>query len=573
MSTPTAEAESLLSIEIGTIHTRALLFDLVDGQYRFLGASRVLSTYGAPFYDISEGIFQALKQLQDGTARNFLEDSRLVIPGRADGAGIDSLVLTYTAGPGLRIAVLGLLEDVSLESARRLVTSTQGVLVEAIGLNDHRKHEVQVDALLKAKPDLIVIAGGTEKGATRSVGKIIELVSMVLQLTPRDHLPEIMYAGNQAMQKHVTEALSRFGEVQVAPNVRPTIDNEVLAPAQEMLAKTVTRIRNQHLGGLQAYASITSAAPTPSSHAFGRMVRYLSQINNPQKYVLGVDLGASYTTLAAAQEGKLELSVYPLGLGAGLKYALEKSDLAEITRWLPMHIPDDQVRDYLWQKTLFPASIPASVETLAIEQAAARQILNLAVRTHRARYQNPLQSFEPVIVSGSALAQTSPAQTLLMLLDGLQPVGTTTFVLDPYGLTPALGAAAEVNAMLPVQVVESNAFVNLGTVISPLSNARYGTSIMNVRIEYESGEEAIHEIRQGNLYQLPIQPGQTARIHMEPLRPIEIDPMHNADTRSFKVIGGVCGTVIDARGRPLALPADDSRRRDMLKKWAMALGS
>ena len=41
MNTPNTEVESLLSIEIGTIHTRALLFDLVDGQYRFLGASRV----------------------------------------------------------------------------------------------------------------------------------------------------------------------------------------------------------------------------------------------------------------------------------------------------------------------------------------------------------------------------------------------------------------------------------------------------------------------------------------------------------------------------------------------------
>ncbi len=573
MPTPTAEAESLLSIEIGTIHTRVLLFDLVDGQYRFLGASRVPSTYGAPYYDISEGIYRALKQLQDGTARVFLEDSRLVIPSRTDGAGIDSLVLIFTAGPGLRIAVLGLLEDVSLESARRLAASTQSVLVEAIGLNDRRKHEEQIDALLKAKPDLILIAGGTEKGSTRSVSKIADLVSMVLQLTPEDRLPEIIYAGNQAMQDHVIEVLSRFGEVQVAPNVRPTIENEALAPAQEMLARTVMRIRNQHLGGLQAYASITSAAPAPSSHAFGRMIRYFSQINNSQKSVLGVDLGASYTTLATAQQGNLELSVYNLGMGAGLKLALEKSELAEITRWLPMQIPDDEVRDYLWQKTLFPASLPATVETLAIEQAAARQILALALRTHRMRYKNPLQSFEPVLVSGATLAHTSPAQTLLMLLDGLQPVGTTTFVLDPYGLMPALGAAAEVNAMLPVQVVESNAFVNLGTVLSPVSNARDGISIMNVRIEYESGEESTHEIRQGYLYQLPIQSGQAARIHLEPLRPVEIDPLHSADTRSFKVIGGICGTVIDARGRSITLPADDSRRRDMLKKWATVLDS
>ena len=116
--------------------------------------------------------------------------------------------------------------------------------------------------------------------------------------------------------------------MQVAPNVRPSIENEVLAPAQEMLAQTVTRIRNRHLGGLQAYSSITSAPPAPSSHTFGRLVRYLSQINDNQKHVLGVDLGASYTTLAAAREGKLELSVYTAGVGAGLERVLELSKLA-----------------------------------------------------------------------------------------------------------------------------------------------------------------------------------------------------------------------------------------------------
>ena len=160
-----------------------------------------------------------------------------------------------------------------------------------------------------------------------------------------------------------------------------------------------------------------------------------------------------------------------------------------------------------------------------------------------------------------------------MLLDGLQPVGTTTFVLDPYGLATALGAAAAVNTLIPVQVVETNALINLGTVISPLSNARYGTSIINLRIEYELGEEAEHEIRQGNIYMLPVQPGQTARIHLEPLHAMEIDPLQKSDTRSFKVIGGVCGTVIDARGRPLELPKDDSRRQDLLKKWANAVGA
>jgi hypothetical protein len=470
------------------------------------------------------------------------------------------------------VAVLGLLEDVSLESARRLAASTQTVLVDAIGLNDRRPQADQVDSLLKARPDLIILAGGTEQGATRSVVKLTDLVVLVLGLTPPDRMPKVLYAGNQSLQPQVKETLSRFLDITTAPNVRPKIDQEVLAPAQEMLSRTVTEIRNRHLGGLQAYASITSAEPAPSSHTFGRLVRYLSQINNPQKPVVGIDLGASYTTLAAAREGKLQLSVFPGGVGAGLNYALENTTISEISRWLQTPVPDEKVKDYLWQKSIFPGSIPASLEALAIEQAAARQILALAIRDHRSRYQTSLHSFEPLVVSGATISQASAGQALLMLLDGLQPVGTTTLVLDPYGLGPALGAAAEVNTLIPVQVIESNAFVNLGTVISPVSNTRSGTPILNVHIEYESGEKETHEIRQGNLYQLPIEPGQSARIHLDPLRSLEIDPMLKADTRSFKVTGGLCGTVIDARGRPISLPHEPARRQETLKKWAAAVG-
>ena len=39
--------------------------------------------------------------------------------------------------------------------------------------------------------------------------------------------------------------------------------------------------------------------------------------------------------------------------------------------------------------------------------------------------------------------------SLLMLLDGIQPVGVTTFVLDQNNLVASLGAAAEINTLLP----------------------------------------------------------------------------------------------------------------------------
>ncbi len=570
MVNPILDPETVLALDIGTIHTRGLLFDLVEGQYRFVSSSRVPSTARAPFFDISEGIYQAIQTLQDLTARYLLDDTHLIIPSDEYGRGVDQLVMTFSTSQPLKVVIMGLLEDVSLESARRLVYSNHCQIVGEFGINDRRKPSVQIDALVNARPDLVLIAGGTDNGATRSVQKLADLLSLALQVLAREDRPLVIYAGNQALAETIQELLSEYTEVQIAPNLRPQIDFEDLGPAQQMLAEAIREIRIRQIGGLQSYSVICSDEPSMSSQTFGRMIRFLSQINNPQKGVLGIDLGASSTTIAAAREGNLEMSVTPFGLGAGMAQTLEQNPLETITRWLPMHIPDSVVRDMMAQKTLFPEMVPATHEALAVEQAVARQIILTAM----GRLPGTLStSYEPILASGQVLTQSNPGQSLMMLLDSIQPCGVTTFVLDPHGLTPALGAIAKFNSTLPVQVIESNAFINLATVIAPVSNAKYGTPILQVRVEYDAGEDLIVEVRQGTLTPLPIQPGQTVKIHLRPLRPLSLDPNRRDYPRSYRIIGGLCGAVIDTRGRPILLPADDSRRRDLLKKWAMAINA
>ncbi|WP_322792204.1 glutamate mutase L, partial [Bellilinea sp.] len=356
------------------------------------------------------------------------------------------------------------------------------------------------------------------------------------------------------------------------PNLRPEIDVENLSPAQDVLAEAEFHIRSRQIGGLQSYRSILAVEPLSAPFAFARMIRFLSRINNPAKGVMGVDLGAGNLIVATAFQGNSEVSVFPMGTGTGIAQALRVVPVSEIARWLPIHIPESVVEDYLWHKTLHPALLPITAETVAIEQAAIRQILWSGLNQHRARYPNAPLLTEPILAAGMPLTQWSPQISLMMLADGLQPYGITTFVQDAHGLTAALGIISTNNTILPVQVIESNAYLNLGTVITPLSNARYGTSILRVKVEYEAGNQVSLEIRQGSITALPIQAGQTAKVHLQPLRPITIDPTGKDTTRSFKVIGGVCGVIVDARGRPISLPADAARRRDMLKKWAAGFG-
>jgi hypothetical protein len=209
-------------------------------------------------------------------------------------------------------------------------------------------------------------------------------------------------------------------------------------------------------------------------------------------------------------------------------------------------------------------------ETLEIEQAAARHILRVATQRMLDRWPDVKLSFDRVFISGAVLSQApSPAQTLMMILDGIQPVGVGTFLLDSHGLTQALGAIAATNTVLPVQVLDG-AYLNLGTVIAPLSEAKKGAMIMRIQIKYDEGGDTRVEVKQGTLITLPIRYGQVATLSIDTLRGTLLDPTRPR-LRSFKVVGGACGVVVDARGRPLTLPSDGEKRRDLLERWAHAL--
>jgi hypothetical protein len=574
MTTSIVDAESVLAVDLGSVHTRVVLFDVVDGQYHFIAGGMVPSTVNAPYGDVQEGLYAALEELRQVTGRALIDhDKQLIVPAQPDGSGVDRLVVTYSAGPEVRVLTAGLLGEVSLDSAQRLVNTIPAKIVETLGLTDRRPADVQIDAIIKAEPDMVILTGGTERGATRSVLKLVELIMLACRVMPQSKRPQVLYAGNTVLAKKIKEVLDRYTNTTTASNVRPSIDQEDLDPAIEALSQVMTEVRYNQIGGLRRLGSIASVPPVANSFAYGRIIRFLGKLYDPVKGVLGVDVGGSQTIVAAAKSGDLTLNVFPFGSGSGMPAILKQATASDILQWLPVHTTENVIRDYLWHKSLYPTSVPVTVETLSIEQAAVRIALQRAIAITLERSPEVGKAFEPIVASGAVFSMAANyVQALLMLLDGIQPVGVTTIILDQNSLTTALGAIANINTLLPVQLLESGSYLNLATVISPVSRAKYGTPILQATLEYEEGNEARVEVLQGSITSLPLRQGQVARIHLQALRPLEIDPRGKRGLGSFKIVGGVCGVVIDARGRPIKLPTDASRRRDLIKKWSMALG-
>jgi hypothetical protein len=373
-----------------------------------------------------------------------------------------------------------------------------------------------------------------------------------------------------------------LANVYLAPNIRPTLDLESLDASQVEIGKVYGQVRSRQIPGVEELNQWSGGRLLPTSTAFGRTVRFISKAHSTKKGVLGIDVSASSTTAAAAFDGHLVLGVYPqLGLGSGLADLLDHTTLREITRWLTIEVNDGYVREYIQSKFLHPGCLPARAEDLQIEQAIARQVMQSAIKMASRGF--PAQALsqgegllpwvEPILATGSVLTQTpSLAQSALMLLDGLQPTGVTTLVLDQNQIAPALGAAAAVNPLLAVQVLESNSFIHLGTVVSPVGFSRPGTPVLQLKLIYQSSHETTLEVKQGALEILPLPSGQNARLQLQPLHRYDVGMGAPGRGGSLRVMGGALGVIIDARGRPLELPDDHQVRRELLRKWLSALG-
>lgn len=567
-------AESLLAIDIGSVTTRAMFFDVVDGSYHFIASGQALSTAFAPYHDAGLGIINAIRELEKRSSQIFLNPSaQLIIPCRTDGTGVDHVVTTLSAVRDLNLAVVGLVPEVSLQTAVDMAAGLYTRIREVIGLNDFHSTEIKLDRLIRSEPDVILFTGGTDRGAGRPVLRMLDLVSLVLKVLPRQVRPYVIFAGNPLLSKRVQEALETLTEVHVVTNLRPSMEVTDPGAAYQTLSRITIQAQTRKVQGLSKITRQVGSHIEPAPPAINRIIGFLSKVYDSSGGVLGVDLGAGAVTIAAAFNGDSYLEVNkPLGMGAGIVSILEKSQLKGITRWLPEDIPDDVVREYIWQKSRYPASLPLNRETNLIEQACAREALAIAYEKASRRW--PLRSphFEPILVGGSILSQSEDrAQTLMMVLDGLQPVGITTIILDPGSLINALGTAARVNPVVPVQVLESGAFINLASVISLITSARPGTAVASIHLEFEDGTESRSEIQAGELTVLPVHPGQQCIVNLVLMHGARIDPSSSRKPKAFRIFGGGFGLVVDARGRPLRLPFGQDARRQLLNRWLASL--
>jgi len=575
--------ESILVADCGSTMTKSAVVDLVEGQYRLVTQVEVPSTVEAPWEDVSQGVEHAVAQIERASGRILFDEQGLLItPERAGGQGVDAFVITTSAVPPLRIVLAGLVQGLSLASARRAARSIYADVVEVIALDDvteRRSEEERVRLIQQARPDVICIVGGTDGGATTALADLARVVTLACSLLEEEKRPVVIFAGNADMRLEVAQIIGEEAHLKVVDNVRPTLDVENLSPLREEI-ETIHRERKMAgLPGLAVLNAWNPQAIMTTAQAQSRVIEYLARKYGPQKGVLGVDIGGATTVVTVQLNGLTQQIIRTdLGTSYSVERVLDQVEMDDILRWVPFSIEEGEARNLLLNKSLRPTTLPATHETLLLEQALAREALRLALTEARetwpvgqaSPYPHLSPMFEPIVGSGGVLScAPRPGQAALILLDAIQPIGVSTLVLDRRGFVAAMGAMASVNPLAAVQAASLGGLVNLGTVIAPVGQGREGEIALRLKVEELHLEM---DVPYGSLevYWLPAS---------EPLT-LQVRPQRHFDVgwgpgrgRKIQFSGGSVGLIIDARGRPLTLPPDRDRRQAKVQEWLWGMGA
>ena len=594
----TFDAESfrvILATDCGSTTTKAILVVLTaGGEYRLAARGEAPTTVEQPFSDVTIGVRNAVEEIEDLTGRRLLDNGVLICPMRGED-GVDAYFSTSSAGGGLQMAVAGVIAGITAQSAERAALGAGAIVIDTVSLDDPREDYERIDALRHIRPDMILLAGGINGGTRRHVEMLAEIIRGA-KPQPRFGggfaLP-VIFAGNEHARPIVDEMLGKVASVRHVRNVRPSIAGEDLHEARQAIHDLFLEHVMQQAPGYPKLMDMTSADIMPTPLAVGLCIESIAA--ERKQNVLAVDIGGATTDVFSVFENQFHRTVSAnYGMSYSLCNVMAEAGADSILRWLPFPFEKSVLRDILRNKMIRPTTIPETVEELYIEQAAAREALRLSLVHHRAlaihlkgqsQHREIGEAFDSsdhslinlmrlnlCIGSGGVLSHApSRSQAALMMLDAFQLEGVTQLAVDSIFMMPQLGVMSQLHSRAAKEVFDKDCLILLGTSVAAVGRARPGKPAMKVTVMRAGGKSETCECRFGELRRVPLADGETAHVVVEPARGFNVGMGRGRRVES-EVVGGVCGLILDARGRPLPFARDPAQNAVMRRLDYEAFG-
>jgi uncharacterized protein (TIGR01319 family) len=586
-----AEVRSILATDCGSTTTKAILIEKRGEEYRLVNRGEAPTTVEAPFDDVTIGVLNATRELEDLTGRQLIHDGKILTPQHDEKRGVDLYLSTSSAGGGLQMMVMGVVRQMSAESAQRAALGAGAIIMDVIAIDDGRKDYQKIQRLRELRPDIVLLSGGTDGG---TITHLVELAELLIAADPRPrfgtmNLP-VIFAGNKDAREEIRHVLGERFDLRIVDNLRPDLDREHLGPAREAIHELFLEHVMQQAPGYSKLMTWTSADIMSTPNAVGKIMVTIAEQRGIN--ILGVDIGGATTDVFSVFGGNYTRTVSAnLGMSYSICNVMLEAGIQNIRRWLPFDIEEYEVRNRLRNKMIRPTTIPQTYEDLLLEQAVSREALRLAFIHHKqlARGLKGVQqqrtigealdqaetgktlvqmmALDMIIGSGGVLSHAPKrAQSALMMMDAYQPEGVTMLAVDSIFMMPQLGVLSTVHPEAAAQVFDRDCLIRLGSCVAPVGQGKEGEPCLT--IDYNGKSETF---RYGELRVLPMGVGEALQATLKPARGFDVGAGKGRPVEAT-LEGGVVGIVVDTRGRPLQLPPDDAARRQKLISWMTALG-
>ncbi len=590
------ELRSILATDCGSTTTKAILIEKRGEQYRLIVRGEAPTTVEAPFEDVTRGVLNAVKEVEELSGRMILEGEKIITPQKDGTTGVDVYVSTSSAGGGLQMMVTGVVMSMTAESAQRAALGAGAIVMGVIASNDGKLPYQRVKLIRQLRPDMILLSGGVDGGTISHVAELAELIGAA-DPKPRFgigyELP-VIYAGNVNARDVIENTLDKKCALEIVDNIRPVLERENLHPARNKIHDLFMEHVMAHAPGYKKLMTWTDVPIMPTPGAVGLLIQKMGEKEGIE--VIGVDIGGATTDVFSVFKGVFNRTVSAnLGMSYSISNVLAATGVENIIRWIPFKVDEIELRNVIKNKMIRPTTIPHTLKELQIEQAVAREALRLAFEQHKSMAVG-LKGVQQERTISDAFAQTATGATLvdmmeldllvgsggalshaprrnqaaLMMLDGFLPEGITRLAVDSIFMMPQLGVLSTVHEGAATDVFVKDCLIWLGTCIAPVGEGKPGSKCVRVEIRRESGETIDREVKFGDIELIPLPLGEKTQTTIEPTRNFDCGEGRGKKVEA-ELSGGVVGIVIDCRGRPLLLSAKDSNRADDLEKWIKAL--
>lgn len=575
-------ARSLLLIDCGSAYTKMALVGIVENRYRLLASVSVPTTLAAPYADIMVGVRNAMSEIEQITGRVLMRSGQPILPEADDGTGVDAAILVSSAVGPLRLMTLGpgreslamLLQRALSGLFIQLETQqlpTNGVLSES----DGQRLAAQLRA---SQPHAALFIGSLIPAPENSVARTAQSLAQIIDMLqppaldvsyPRPPGFPVIFTGTPSDAAVVSSTLQGRTEVQQVEALSPS----TLAPLTRAVSALYESTALREAPGFGTLRRMVATPPIATVTSLGGVARFLA--HHFGMNVVAVDVGASSTELAGATaRGEFLPAVHPTaGVSSGGGQLARAVGAESILRWVTSPVDEDDLREYILTHTLRPRLLPATPLALEMQHALAREAIRLAMHAPGTRLAG-LHPMDIVLGTGGVLAHVAhPADAALILLDGLQPRGITSLVLDSAQLAGMLGNLAMLSPDIAAALSSTDAVPQLlGSVISTEGDAPEGQLAVRVVMEFMDGRQEVAEVPSGALMRLPVAPGEQTLLSIFPASNVDIGLGPGQHARSSEPVeGGVLGLIVDARGRPLRLSPESELRVQQVRAWRRAL--